>query len=455
MKILKTNFLTFVLANSLALTSCLQQLDDRPQSFVRVYGSEGTSWVEGMTKLNNGHLLLFGDEARPANGNVPEVDVPFLVETDEFGNQVRHRTYGFFEGEFKMRLTSLDSLFPGAFSTNEFKAYYAWFDGVKQLRDGSFICLGWFGFEGSPTGGIYTVKFYLLLDENLEPTKWEYFDDSQVEEFPKYFSTVYSQMIELNSGEIIFTSKYRERDDNANTVNRGFALYKFSRKTGITNLFRYPSNNPDLTFQPYGISLSADGSSVIINVNQDPEGSSLGVGQFASLSQTSLFKIDLTSGTVLDSRLYYTGGLSFNLVSNENGYVAQVYHPNPGDTSVDLFDRQWWGSLLFVDENLDSLKLVKITETNNILLGRRSLIRTRDGGYVTEFQKNPNNGRAAVLIKTDSNGNVLWRHEEEDDTWIQAIVEMNDGGIAYTVQKDFNGMGKRVTLVKLTAEGKL
>jgi len=32
---------------------------------------------------------------------------------------------------------------------------------------------------------------------------------------------------------------------------------------------------------------------------------------------------------------------------------------------------------------------------------------------------------------------------------------MNDGGIAYAVTKDFNGIGNRVTVVKLTADGKL
>ena len=152
--------------------------------------------------------------------------------------------------------------------------------------------------------------------------------------------------------------------------------------------------------------------------------------------------------------MYYTRGLSFNLTQSENGYVAQVYHPEPG-VEIESNTRNWWGSMLFVDQNLDSLKLVNVTDTNNNLRGLSRIIRTRDGGYVTEFQKNKEYGYTGVLIKTDADGNVLWRHEEDQNTVLGDIVEMNDGGIAYIVSKDFNGIGRRIHLVKLTAHGKL
>jgi len=85
------------------------------------------------------------------------------------------------------------------------------------------------------------------------------------------------------------------------------------------------------------------------------------------------------------------------------------------------------------------------------------LIQTMDGGYVAEFIKSSLNGIIikSVLIKTDADGKVLWRHQESDNTHIIDIVEMDDGGIAYTVRRDYNGIGPRVTLVKLTADGKL
>lgn len=456
MKAYKPNSTKLILMLSIALSSCLEQLDDVPKSFVRVFGSERIITVAHMTKLNNGHLLLYGEETMPASTKGPEQYFPYVLETDEFGNQIRYRNYMFYKSEFELRLSGVDQKKP---DTHEFSTAWSHILSVKQLKDGSFFCLGWFGF--GPEGTSYQnfdweqESFYVLLDKNLEPTKWGFFDDSEIEDPPKFSTTIYGQNIhELSSGELIFSSAYTEYDDNLSPITQGFSVHKFLPQSGTTGIFRYPSGDSNLNWLGTGSILSNDATTLIVDVNQLPVNGLIGSGGFARTVQTSLFRIDLASGQVLNSRIYDTRGFSFNVERSDNGYVAQVYHPAPGE-EIEANTRNWWGSLLFVDENLDSLKLVNITDTNNIAVGRNRIIRTRDGGYVTEFIRNPENGYTAVLIKTDADGNVLWRYEEGLDTAIADIVEMDDGGIAYAVSRDFNGLGWRVYLVKLTADGKL
>ncbi|HET9435085.1 MAG TPA: hypothetical protein VFO37_15065, partial [Chitinophagaceae bacterium] len=134
MKAYKPDYSKLLLALSIALSSCVEQLDEVPQSFVRVYGSERTTQVAGMTKLNNGHLLLFGEETMPASGNRSEFYFPFLVETDELGNQVRYRNYIFYKSEFELRLSGVDEENP---DSHEFSTAWSHIKSVKQLRDGS------------------------------------------------------------------------------------------------------------------------------------------------------------------------------------------------------------------------------------------------------------------------------------------------------------------------------
>lgn len=449
----------FVLAISIALSSCLQKLDNAPRSFVRVYGSEGYSLVSGMTKLENGNLLLCGDEIKPRFLDGSDVDISFLIEIDEFGNQVRYRNFMFYQGEFEIRFAGVDSLLPGYYGTDEFKTIYSWIEKVIQLRDGNFFCIGFFGLRPDnpswPEGNSQLENFYLLLDKDLEPIEWGVFDDTELEGPPQYFSGVNGYNIyELPSGEIVFSTYYHEYDANFTIINRGFTIMKYTRGKGLSELYRVASGSGNLFMQARGFVLSPDGSSVVVAVVQAPVGYTIGEGEFASFAQTSVFQLDISSGAVLNSKIYYTRGISYNLVNSDNGYVMQVYHPDPGD-DLDQDTRRWWGSLLFIDEELDSLELKNITETKNVLLGNRRIIRTRDGGYVTEFVKNADYGFAAVLIKTDANGKVLWRHEEGPDTQIKDILEMDDGGIAFVVDRKYNGIGFRTTLVKLTADGKL
>ena len=458
MKTYKPKYTRIILILSIALSSCVEQLDDLPQSFERVYGTEGTTELITMTKMDNGHLLISGEETISASANGVDGYIPFLLETDELGNQVRYRNYAFYKGEYELQLSTADKLRPGYYGTNEFTVVWSHLQAVKQLRDGSFFCLGWFAFRPAdtlwPEGDEQQGNFYLLLDNHLEPTKWGYFNDSESEGIPNFsINTTGANIHELNSGEILFSSTHTETDDNFSIINRGFSINKFSPQSGTTEVFRYSTGDTNIIWQAGGSVLSTDGTSLIVNVTQLAPYGIIG-GAFASRATPSLFKIDIASGALINSRIYYTRGLSYHLTQSENGYVAQVYHPEPG-VEIEANTRNWWGSLLFVDQNLDSLKLVRVTDTNNILRGLSRTIRTRDGGYVTEFQKNKEYAYTGVLIKTDADGNVLWRHEEDQDTFIADIVEMNDGGIAYIMSKDFNGIGRRVHLVKLTADGKL
>ena len=54
-------------------------------------------------------------------------------------------------------------------------------------------------------------------------------------------------------------------------------------------------------------------------------------------------------------------------------------------------------------------------------------------------------------------GNVLWQHTIENRIGGAplTILETHDGGILLWGARDFNSMGQRATLIKLSADGKL
>ena len=96
----------------------------------------------------------------------------------------------------------------------------------------------------------------------------------------------------------------------------------------------------------------------------------------------------------------------------------------------------------------------RLSEGGEVCQSGGPFIKTRDGGFVAAFLKNNKNNADGILIKTDSQGNPLWEYEEPGRAIVN-IVEMDDGGIAFVTRREFNEVGNRITLVKLTADGKL
>ena len=90
------------------LISCIQELDDQPATYLKVLGKEAALVARGqaITKLENGHLLIYGSGSRYMFDDADESYFPFIIEIDEFGNEAQYKTYPIFEGEFQRFLTS-------------------------------------------------------------------------------------------------------------------------------------------------------------------------------------------------------------------------------------------------------------------------------------------------------------------------------------------------------------
>jgi hypothetical protein len=85
------------------------------------------------------------------------------------------------------------------------------------------------------------------------------------------------------------------------------------------------------------------------------------------------------------------------------------------------------------------------------------LVKTNDGGFVTSYFLRFATGDQSLVVKTDELGNVLWEYTMENTLYGSplTVIETRDGGIVLWGRRDFNSMGQRSTLIKLSADGKL
>ncbi|HEY5690226.1 MAG TPA: hypothetical protein VIS49_02120, partial [Cyclobacteriaceae bacterium] len=62
--------------------SCVQDLEDQPATFIKVLGKEAALVARGqaITKLDNGHLLIYGSGSRYMYDDAEEVFFPFIIE---------------------------------------------------------------------------------------------------------------------------------------------------------------------------------------------------------------------------------------------------------------------------------------------------------------------------------------------------------------------------------------
>ncbi|HEY5690974.1 MAG TPA: hypothetical protein VIS49_05905, partial [Cyclobacteriaceae bacterium] len=382
-----------------------------------------------------------------------EIYFPFILETDEFGNQVQFRNYAIFQGELEQYLenegfdNSFEAIFPSIFE-------------VTKLSTGNYFAIGmffapklWQSFTLN-----FHVTFYALLDPKLALLKWGYFNDTDLEAigwdgigWPNWrgFLTINKQRTihETALGTILYLM------DASNMANgtQCYSVYKFSLSAEMLDVWNYCPDSVESDIWGYRGS----------GWTPDDQGNMVSAVRRWYLPGDGMEDPDITlqvfkqnDGKLLKTVNYGQGqwGFPWNILPIDDGYVIQHF----SSESLQLGkqgDRETWGALLFVNHDLDSIRNVHVT-TANFCQSGGPFIKTRDGGFVAAFLKNNNNNADGILIKTDSQGNPLWQYEEPGRAIVN-IVEMDDGGIAFVTRREFNEVGNRITLVKLTADGKL
>ncbi len=137
-----------------------------------------------------------------------------------------------------------------------------------------------------------------------------------------------------------------------------------------------------------------------------------------------------------------------------------IFPLNPGFAVIKRFTRfeteQLFFSLgiLILDQNLEEITTFEVE--SDINPGDRIQVdRTRDGGFVvtTRIGSQPSVDGESVLFKINGQGQELWRHYFQGTA--NDVLESQDGGIVVLINKTFNSVTTKATILKLSANGQI
>jgi len=265
-----------------------------------------------------------------------------------------------------------------------------------------------------------------------------------------------------------------------------FDVYLIKTDANGNRIWQKTYGGPDWDIG-YSIARTSDGGYIITGITE-----SYGAGK----SDVYLIKTD-ANGNMLWQKTYGGSGVEEGrsvALTNDGGYIITGYsdsrHINDFDlylvkTDADgnliwqktydfsFYDKGWsvaqtkdGGYVIAGEAGYDAL-LMK-TDANGNLIWRktyggtgsdfaRSVLETKDGGYIIIGSTSSYSAIGDLdvyLIKTDSNGNLLWQKTygggSEDRGW--SIAKTNDGGYIITGIISSYGTGEDVWLIKIAGE---
>ena len=135
-----------------------------------------------------------------------------------------------------------------------------------------------------------------------------------------------------------------------------------------------------------------------------------------------------------------------------NGCIYQS-QSNPDEFNTEF------GSLIFLDEALKFKNRVDLAEglqSDYPSAIHGTMFKAQDGNIVTGFSAlNPSESRELLIIKTDQEGNEIWRYLDPRGA-IVSLSETSEGGILVGMRtNDSLYSSTSWLLIKLTSDGKL
>lgn len=460
--------LVFCLLTSNILLGCRERIELENQAgFIKSHGFDKESYANDMIELNNGDLLIVGNFSKTSNiGCCEDIDGPFVLRADANGNELRFQNFYFTRAVVSERIQLYNDWY-GLNLTDSLEFTGATFKEVAQLKNGNFLVIGYFFAFWEEIGSGDVFDFLMIMDENFELQEFKFFYNSQAEfqsGRERYFGGQNHNPIVLDDGDILLLLEdvYIPWPDV-----EGYSIYRISPEGNFKNIWDYTLD--EFIDNSIGWSYAADwvldpgGNIVVYGMLADHESTKEAEGE---TRDNSLFlnRIDPQTGTRLQSKKLSIGNYNFvqkgGIQLTANGFAMSDYHIDTvGENNIDPEKdgyRNFYGGLWFVDQNFDSLKKAHLTDPNVDRLAA-NLVGTRDGGFVTAYSRRSAGSidrYETEIIKSDSNGEVIWRYFIPDDVrFLSKIIETRDGGIAILFNSDFNSTGSRVKLIKLTANG--
>lgn len=460
----------------LLLSGCMEDPESmRTKSFSKVYGTIDVNSATDMDITPEGNIVMIGRMIKETDGNTDNPVIgPTIIKIDQNGNEIDRRDYYFTQVELEERMQQYNELYgeendPYPFVTFD-RGTRPSAQQVKVFPSGNIFMTGW-AFGRLTAGYFDGFRYYMILDRDLNLIKFELFNNSQIE-----FETAVSRTglwrspdpILAVNGDILYLANSVVTDPETFEDADLYSIYRFDDNGNILSIQDFP-NEPRT--QPWqrnhtvdSWTLAPDGTVVVSGGFYDP----IPLSEEETSRDNSIYvhRLDLNTGQQIDRVVFGWGNynLTFQggIQPTENGFVISDYHIE--DIGEDNwypegeFFRNGYGGLWFVDNNLDSIGKSLLTG-KEVDQSYGGLLKTQDGGFVAAFRRTSPEGEDAIIVKTDNEGIVKWRHEVADGAGNgfsgTEILEAPDGGILFLGSTDFNSTGSRITLIKLTADGQL
>jgi len=103
---MKIRTVIFLIVSSILFT-CQEDIDVLNKNFVKVYGLDGVSNGTNIVETEDGGFLITGQVEKTPFDNNETINGPFIMKTDQNGNETFFRTYSFTRGTLKVLADSL------------------------------------------------------------------------------------------------------------------------------------------------------------------------------------------------------------------------------------------------------------------------------------------------------------------------------------------------------------
>ncbi len=362
----------------------------------RTYGGSGDDEAYCIIQTTDGGYAVAG---RTSSKGAGEYDA-WIIKLDNVGNIVLDRTYGGSEIDVASSIT--------------------------QTTDGGYAVAGYTSSKGVGGSDAWIIKLDEQgnIDQDLRDIKTEAGDDAK-------------EIQPIISWEKTYGGpKYDSASSIIQTTDGGYAVAGYTESKGVSGydawIIKLDSYGNIVWDKTYGLSNYNEANSIIQTTD----------GGYAIAGKTSsegvyghdawILKLD-SNGDIIWKKIY--GGESYYeansiIQTTDGGYAVAGIKTSEISTHTRFYDYDVW--------------IIKLDSMGNVVWektyggesydGAYSIIQTTDGGYALAgyTQSKGINGNAALVIKLDSNGNMLWEKSfgENEYNIVYSIIQTTDGGYA-------------------------
>lgn len=424
--------------------SCVEEVPDLDPGFVKIYGAELESTGGVAMEMENGNLLLIGSTTRSRFMDVNSIGdietfekAASLTLTDPNGNLLLRRV---FPWDTIYHDSEVSWVYNEYGVPDIFENRGGLID-IVRLLNGGYLAL----FQGfAVTAGAGRIPFPHLMTLDKDFNLIKIINITLLKDLNDTLRDIGKTRLFLFPDGM--PGLLAENDNCLCDGDSRFGIMKLSEEGEITSIINYPDIPPGVGNQEQAddVIFDENGNIIVIATRFD---SNNGI----KLDSARYFKISPSDGHVLQYKTYGDStGQHFpvKIMPYENGYIVfKRYDNNQGDPDHEIVQDKLTLSFLDNDFNKTREDLVY-----DIIIGSfRGAVQTDDGNLVVLILEDNARLNSGLLIKIDLSGNVLWKRQFDGEP--TGLLKTRDGKLIISLNKQFNSLESKLTLIKLDQDG--